>query len=230
MWDAEHIESMKRLTPHLANTHALERQSQLLAATRHALETMEVGMMVVRDQSEVIYANSHARRIVSRSDGMALSGDRLSASDAASDARLRAAIRHATTLAASSERPVALAIERPLAKRAYQVMVSPCPREASAAGASSRCAVLIVIDPEPQSAVASTALESLYGLTRREAALAARLAQGEKLQDAARSLSMQYETARSHLRRIFEKTGTSRQSELAVRLAQLATLVRERQP
>jgi DNA-binding CsgD family transcriptional regulator len=37
----------------------------------------------------------------------------------------------------------------------------------------------------------------------------------------AQELGMRYETARTHLRRIFEKTGTSRQTELVSLLARM---------
>jgi DNA-binding CsgD family transcriptional regulator len=43
------------------------------------------------------------------------------------------------------------------------------------------------------------------------------------LEQTAEQLGMTYETARSHLRRVFEKTETTRQSELIIQLARLPT-------
>lgn len=57
-------------------------------------------------------------------------------------------------------------------------------------------------------------LRLLYDLTESEARLAARLAAGEALADCARALGIRPETARTHLRNVFAKTGTRRQSEL----------------
>ena len=55
-----------------------------------------------------------------------------------------------------------------------------------------------------------------FGLTRAEARLALHLAAGETLRSAEAKLSISYETARTHLKNIFHKTGTCRQAELVV--------------
>lgn len=51
--------------------------------------------------------------------------------------------------------------------------------------------------------------------------LAARLFEGKSLEQVAGELAITYETARTHLRRIFSKTGTSRQAELVLLIARL---------
>jgi DNA-binding CsgD family transcriptional regulator len=55
-----------------------------------------------------------------------------------------------------------------------------------------------------------------FGLTPAEARLALHLVAGETLRSAEAKLSMTYETARTHLKSIFQKTGTCRQAELVV--------------
>jgi DNA-binding CsgD family transcriptional regulator len=55
-----------------------------------------------------------------------------------------------------------------------------------------------------------------FGLTPAEARLALHLIAGETPQSAALKLNVSYETARSHLKNIFNKTGTHRQAELVV--------------
>jgi DNA-binding CsgD family transcriptional regulator len=75
-------------------------------------------------------------------------------------------------------------------------------------------AVVFVTDPERQTETPPELLKRLYGLTPREADLAALLLQGIDLKEAARQLGTSMNTARTHLRLIFEKTDTHRQSEL----------------
>jgi len=53
-----------------------------------------------------------------------------------------------------------------------------------------------------------------FGLTPREAALAARLATGDSLTEAGKSLGLSVETARNYSKRIFAKTGTHGQTDL----------------
>ena len=55
-----------------------------------------------------------------------------------------------------------------------------------------------------------------FGLTPAEARLALHLVAGETLRSAEVKLSMTYETARTHLKNIFNKTGTCRQAELVI--------------
>jgi DNA-binding CsgD family transcriptional regulator len=55
-----------------------------------------------------------------------------------------------------------------------------------------------------------------FGLTPAEARLALHLVAGETLRSAEVKLSISYETARTHPKNIFDKTGTCRQAELVV--------------
>jgi DNA-binding CsgD family transcriptional regulator len=57
-------------------------------------------------------------------------------------------------------------------------------------------------------------LERLYELTPTEAALAIDLASGRTLAQAAKAREVSVNTVRTHLRAVFQKTGTRRQSEL----------------
>jgi len=66
-----------------------------------------------------------------------------------------------------------------------------------------------------------------FGLTPAEARLALHLVAGETLRSAEAKLSITYETARTHLKNIFSKTGTCRQAELVVVLVTALPRVRE---
>ena len=59
-------------------------------------------------------------------------------------------------------------------------------------------------------------LQCHFGLTPAEARLALHLVAGETLRSAAVKLSISYETARTCLKSIFNKTGTCRQAELVI--------------
>jgi FixJ family two-component response regulator len=76
-------------------------------------------------------------------------------------------------------------------------------------------AALVVAAPE-RSGVSPDAeiLARLYGLTPAEGALTARLVAGESVQEACEHLGIALATARTHLSRIFSKTGTTRQADL----------------
>ena len=75
-------------------------------------------------------------------------------------------------------------------------------------------ALVLISDPERDRDIAASELARLYGLTPTEAKLALALLDGYGLDSAARQLSIGRNTARTHLKRIFEKTRTHRQAEL----------------
>jgi DNA-binding CsgD family transcriptional regulator len=61
-------------------------------------------------------------------------------------------------------------------------------------------------------------LRAEFGLTKAEARLALRLAEGSSLASAARAFNVKLTTVRSQLQQVFVKTGTSRQTELVALL------------
>jgi DNA-binding CsgD family transcriptional regulator len=59
-------------------------------------------------------------------------------------------------------------------------------------------------------------IKNRFGLTPAEARLVLRLVSGDSLRSAAKALGVQYETVRTHLKSIFQKTETRRQAELVI--------------
>ena len=65
-------------------------------------------------------------------------------------------------------------------------------------------------------------LRTLFKLTQAECRLVVAICAGASLVDAAQSLGITRETAKSYLKHVFAKTGTSRQSELVAMISRLA--------
>lgn len=84
--------------------------------------------------------------------------------------------------------------------------------------------VLILIDPDQSPEPGVGLLKNLFGLSGAEARLASRLTSGRSLEDLARELNITLGTTRAHLRSIFVKTRTNRQSELVALLNRIALL------
>jgi DNA-binding CsgD family transcriptional regulator len=81
-------------------------------------------------------------------------------------------------------------------------------------GAGSFAAIGFLSDPDDNPTLPKDMLRALYGLTQSEAHLAAEIAAGVSLYEAADSARVSRETARSQLKAVFQKTGAHRQSEL----------------
>ncbi len=108
----------------------------------------------------------------------------------------------------------ALQIERPSGLRAYALMIAPLNLELSQLNYQQAAAMIFITDPEMQAEVPTEMLQRLYGLTPAEAKLAALLAHGKSVTEAAEELHVTQNTARTHLKHIFQKTGVNRQNEL----------------
>ncbi|WP_298882536.1 LuxR family transcriptional regulator [uncultured Bradyrhizobium sp.] len=81
-------------------------------------------------------------------------------------------------------------------------------------------AMVLITDPEPGVRAQHEALCLRYGVTRAKAAFALEIVKGGGRRATAERLGIADGTARSHLSKIFDKTGVSRQAELVRLLLQ----------
>jgi DNA-binding CsgD family transcriptional regulator len=84
---------------------------------------------------------------------------------------------------------------------------------------SHSVAVALISDPETRPSTSPVSLMRLFKLTKTEAVLALDLVAGESPRDISEKRGLSYSTVRSHLRSLFEKTGTNRQSDLVSLIA-----------
>jgi DNA-binding CsgD family transcriptional regulator len=100
---------------------------------------------------------------------------------------------------------------RQLLKPNRPQLVSP----ATTPGVRRRCLVALLI-PEGEIGLQKSGhlLRHLYGLTQREADVASDLLQGHRVSDIARLRELSVNTVRTHLKRLLEKTRTTRQADL----------------
>lgn len=80
--------------------------------------------------------------------------------------------------------------------------------------ATASRAVLVIYDPLHPRLEPPAILRELYGLTDSEVQVCWRLVNGESVEEIAAAQAVSRETVRSQLKRVFTKTGTSRQAEL----------------
>lgn len=93
-------------------------------------------------------------------------------------------------------------------------------------GRSAPASVIFLSDPERKGTFDPETMRRLYGLTRAEANIAVLLAEGRHLDQAADELDISINTARTHLKRVLEKTNTTRQADLVRLLLNPCTQIR----
>jgi DNA-binding CsgD family transcriptional regulator len=95
--------------------------------------------------------------------------------------------------------------------------VLPVARCEGLAGTPAKAAIFIT-EPDARASMDADLIAESFGLTRREAAVAAHLGMGLDIADTAATLAIAIGTVRAHLKQVFEKTGARSQSALVLKL------------
>jgi DNA-binding CsgD family transcriptional regulator len=174
---------------------------------------MPIGVAFLNADGGVVAANRLAQGVINGGEGLyvangglavELGGRRLKMRDLV--AQLGAAGR------TEGQRRQPLMVVRHSGKRPLTLLLSAVDERDDYAADIE--AILFVGDPERPATFDHVRITKLYGLSKAESRVAALLASGYRLEQAAEILGVAYETVRKHLKQIFSKTGTYRQAEL----------------
>jgi DNA-binding CsgD family transcriptional regulator len=215
-WRPQDCELGDLLVPHLARAYAMHQRKSETSALAEALDRLPTGVMLLDARGHVIVRNRSADRILDLEDGLQLDDGVPRATRSADNAVLQQMIRltlDAKTAGSLLEGNV-MAVTRPSGRRAFPLMLASLLSAGPEHTLHDAVAVLYVSDVEEQTLERSEPLRKLYGLTRAEVEVVELLCDGSSLEESAAHRGVTMNTARSQLKQIFFKTGTSRQSEL----------------
>jgi DNA-binding CsgD family transcriptional regulator len=232
-YEARELKLLERAIPHLQRTMQILLRLGALEARQAAGEALwdllPFGVFMLDDAGRILWVNRAGEAIAAANDGLATRGGFLLAATADESATLSRLIGEAALTATGQGLAAggALSLRRPSLRRPLAVLVAPFRVAPSAMLARQPAVAVLVSDPEETPQPAPELLAQLYGLTAREAELVTLLLDGLDLRDAAERLALSMNTVRTHLREVFHKTGTHRQSELvALVLRSVAALRR----
>jgi len=215
-WRAEDCELGNLLVPHLARAWALHQRAHQNAALAEALDRLPTGVMLLDSRGHVVICNRSADRILDLEDGLLLDAGVPRAARAPDNAVLQQMIREVVDSKATGRfvEGHVMAVTRPSGRRAFPLMLASLLTAGPGHSLHDAVAVLYVTDVEAQTLQRSEPLRKLYALTQAEVELVELLCDGWSLEESAAHRNVTMNTARSQLKQIFFKTGTSRQSEL----------------
>ena len=227
-YGAAEVATLQRLAPHIRravlisdmlDARALERD--MLAA---ALDRLAVGIVLTDAECRIVHTNEAADRMFDDGSIVRRAGDQLAARDANAGRELTQAIADAasgTTIdIPRSGIVVPLTGEAGRDLAAWILPLDSGLRRELAAGFAARVAVFIreLGDTSPFPA---ELFVRRYAITPAESRVMMLIVQGMTIAETAEALGISLPTAKTHLARLFDKTGTSRQADL-VRLAMSA--------
>jgi len=210
-FDPDAIARFEELIPSLGRacriTVRLAQEQESRGAALCTLHGLRTGVALVDRDRRLRFANHSAERAFAACSALTVRDGRLVAGDRAETEEL--------------ERLIVVAIEKRGAPRAAAVH---CPEHgatielvvlpANDPSRSDGLAVVLFRTPHEQPGGLEKLLEQLYQLTPTEARVACAVVEGQGLKRSAQQLGIGVSTARTHLCRVFEKTGTRRQGEL----------------
>lgn len=182
----------------------VERERSHRAGLMQAIDRCDFGFLLLDSNGVPLLLNLRAKRLLEAGDGIRRAGHTIAALNFEDTLRLQSAIRYE---AAPVDDLQILLLRRSRLPPLTAVV-------ASLAGQSGAVVALYIVDPERDRRAMISAWCRVYGLTATEATLAQHLAAGATVEEAARRMRVQKQTARAYLRQVFAKTETNRQAQL----------------
>jgi DNA-binding CsgD family transcriptional regulator len=223
-YSEQDLELCRLLAPHICRTFAISDALDLRTITSQVLEAtldaLTSGVYLTGFDGMVVYMNPAAEQQIRKGGALRVVNHRLEAANAEAQAILGRAIADAITdEAAVPTGGFTLAL--PGGENGGLVAtILPLDRgqRRKVSGPFAAAAAIFVQDPVTVPVLPGVALAKIYGLTPGELRVLLTMSPGLGVKEAADILGIGETTAKTHLQRIFSKTGTSKQAELMILL------------
>lgn len=221
---------MALLSPHLRRASLigdLLDQARVTASLyRQALDHLAVPVVLTGANGAILHANEAAQRMLSAQGPILSRHGLLQAQNPAVVLALQEAIAGAASADASlGSRGIGLPISAPGQPPAV-AYVLPLTEGTARAAFRPACAAVFVSTTTSASPLPEAVLTTLFDLTPAEARVLLRIGSGVSAPRSAASLGIGENTLKTHLNRIFAKTGTRRQADLVKLISDMGVPLR----
>ena len=173
------------------------------------LDAIEDGLVVTDARCTVLHTNRAARTIIAaglltQKNGILCAGT----------PQATRTLQDAIAGQDAARTPVVLWLGSPCARQLLSVTVSSGKEPAGPCGQTSPVVVVSIRRATPTRLPSVETMQATFDLTPAEAKMAHEVLKGDGVTACARRLGVTTNTARTHLNRVFDKTGTRRQAEL----------------
>lgn len=213
VWSSDHDEWLESIVQNASRTCAeVARLTAARAAAGSVRDAVAVAIVILDAKHHVLHANPAAERLVRSLIG------RVGVETGSREEEPIRCLRQIVALLPEwpdleTGVPVVMRVA-PRGLSQLEVLAIPLPADSDPYSFPDGRTLLFIVDPAAGQGPDETLLRTAFDLTPAEARMAARLCQGNTVDEAARALGIRITTARTHLARLFLKTGTARQAEL----------------
>ena len=220
-YDEATLKFIRDLLPHLRRSVQIQRLIGSAADAQRlseaALDRLRIGVVLMDSARCIRFANTAALDLA-RLFGLKIGESGLALSSSRFNDRLQRLLNAASTPGSAPQPSGDLMTYSLPGTGILQLHIFPLkPREAPEIAGHRVQVAVFLMRPGPQTLNAGE-VAIQFGLTSAESRLAVLLTEGKTVAEAAKVAGISMATARTHLRNIFAKTATSRQSELALLL------------
>ena len=218
---------LKHLTVSLETHRKLMIEHRENLVLRSVMDRMDSAVLVVDEDARVLFANARSADFLESFAGLVKRGDRVEAVSRSENRALLEAIAKATADVPEPGGQVrSVTVSAPGEPHPVVVSVSAGGSNMGldALGESGRVAVVIAKDPYyTHGDFECCAFTKLYNFTPAQGRIVGLILTGHGLTGAARALRVSQNTARSHLKQVYQKTNTHSQIELVHLHARVCT-------
>lgn len=211
------IELFQLLAPHITRvmriSDMLDLQAVAVGRLVGVLDRLSAGVFLLDSSGAVVHFNEAAQLLIEKTGLLHLLRGRLVATSPAAAQRLAAAVQAALSDEFDAQ-PTQSAIALGDGALGETAVATILPLRGAHASGLDAAAAVFVQHASFAPDISLDAFGALYGLTPAELRVLRELMTASTLSEAAASLGIAYATAKTHLEKIFEKTGMSRQTEL----------------
>jgi DNA-binding CsgD family transcriptional regulator/PAS domain-containing protein len=215
-FERDELNRLNALLPQLRNAAVLARNLSTMRGVSFAegLELANEGAILVDYQGKTLFLNTIALGLVGQAFN--ITGGRLSTFRASENASLARLIAKAcSALWGATAVPDLAPVLLTCADETRRIIVRAAPIQRSGSDVLGFSGVVLMLtDLDRVSQIEASLARDLFGLTARETQIFNGLCRTSSLQSLAASLGISREAVRFHLKSIFQKTNTHRQSEL----------------
>ncbi|WP_354137130.1 helix-turn-helix transcriptional regulator [Bradyrhizobium sp. LB11.1] len=224
MLDAKMRARMQLIAPHASRAlminRAIERKQQKSMALADVVDRLNAGVILLDAACNIVHSNPAADGILDADDVLRSVGGRLLARTPDANAALRNIFRDEAEVAtaAATGRKIQLTADDGSHHIAHVIALPSLLREESAGGSGGATGALFVWKAQLDARSCAGLIDRAFELTPAELRVLQSIVEIGGVPETAAALGIAETTVKTHLHRVFAKTGTSRQADL-VKLA-----------